>query len=48
MLLNLKMKKFKEEENKILSSKNIFQKKNIKNVNIFKKKDIFYQIKKKI
>ena len=46
--LKLKEKKFKEEENKILSSQNILSKEEyLKNVNIFKKKISSYQIEKK-
>ena len=46
--LKLKEKKFKEEENKILSSKNILsQDEYVKNVNIFKKKISSYQLQKK-
>ena len=46
--LKLKEKKFKDEENKILSSKNIISKEEyIKNVNIFKEKISSYQIRKK-
>ena len=42
-------KKFKEEENKILSSQNILsQDEYVKNVNIFKKKISSYQLQKKI
>ena len=46
--LKLKEKKFKDEENKILSSKNIISKEEyIKNVNIFKEKISSYQTRKK-
>ena len=45
--LKLKEKKFKEEENKILSSQNLLSREEYnKNVNIFKKKISSYQKKK--